>query len=450
MRKAGIGMDQKTELYAAKLSRMIRMETVSDYSGADTGKFEAFRLLLRDLFPSLFAHCEYTDLKDGFVLRWPGRNSETQPVLFMNHHDVVEPNGAWTHDPFSGEIADGKLWGRGTLDDKGGLWAMLQAAEELIEEGFVPAQDIWFSSASTEETTGAGADAISAWFLSQGIRFRMCFDEGGMILTEPIPGAKGQFAMVGVGEKGCADLRFTARSGGGHASIPEKNTPLVRLGKFMAEAEKHRVFPAAMEPAVCEMFRRFSPTMGAAGRLLTHPEKHAAVLCRVIASQYGKPAALLRTTIAFTMAQGSNAPNVIPSEAWVVGNMRYSHHQGQQDSLDAIRRLAAKYDVEMEVLDPGFPSRLTDMDGEAFRFTEKAIKTIFPDVIPVPYIMTGASDSRYFGRVCDQCIRFLPFAISDQQLDSVHGIDENIDLSALVPAVAYYRYLMKEVQHGQE
>ena len=191
MRKAGIGMDQKTELYAAKLSRMIRMETVSDYSGADTGKFEAFRLLLRDLFPSLFAHCEYTDLKDGFVLRWPGRNSETQPVLFMNHHDVVEPNGAWTHDPFSGEIADGKLWGRGTLDDKGGLWAMLQAAEELIEEGFVPAQDIWFSSASTEETTGAGADAISAWFLSQGIRFRMCFDEGGMILTEPIPGAKG-------------------------------------------------------------------------------------------------------------------------------------------------------------------------------------------------------------------------------------------------------------------
>lgn len=438
-------MDPKTERYAAALSRMIRMETVSSDSGSDPAKFESFRLLLRELFPAVFARCEYTALEDGFALRWPGRDPSALPVLFMNHHDVVEANGEWTHPPFSGDIADGRLWGRGTLDDKTGLWGMLQGAEELISEGFVPSRDIWFYSSCTEETSGHGADVASQWFLSQGIRFEMCFDEGSMILTEPIGGAKGDFALIGVGEKGCADLRFTARSAGGHASMPEKGTPLVRLGKFMAEAEKQRVFPLAMEPAVAEMFRRFAPTMGAAGKLLSDPAKHSAALCRLMTAISSKAGALLRTTIAFTMAQGSGAPNVIPSEAWVVGNMRYSHHQGREASFEAVRRLAAKYDVEMEVLDPGFPSRIADYNGSAFRLMERALAEVFPHVIPAPYIMPGASDSRFFDRVCDQCLRLVPVHISDRQLDSIHAGDENVDLAALVPAVAFYRFLMKEV-----
>ena len=438
-------MDARTEKYAATLSKMIRHETVSDYTDLPTNKFREFRILLRELFPSLFAHCEMTEFDNGFVLKWAGKDTAKAPVLFMNHHDVVEADGEWEHGAFSGEIAGGKIWGRGTLDDKGGLWAMLQAADELIEEGFVPAGDIWFSSSCTEDTTGKGADEIARWFEKQGIRFGMSFDEGGMILYEPISGAKGTFAMIGIGEKGCADMRFVVRSNGGHASMPEKDSPLVRLGKFMAEADRNRIFPKEMNPAVCEMFRRFAPYMGTAGKFLAKPEKYKAVLCRVIPAISGKAAALLRTTLAFTMAQGSGLPNVIPSEAWVSGNMRYSHHQGQQGSFDAVRKLAAKYDLEVQIDDPGVSSNLTDYNGTAFKLTEKALKTVFPDVVPVPYIMTGASDSRFFDRVCPQCIRFLPFRIDDRQLDSVHGKNENLDLATLVPAVTYYRFLMKEV-----
>ena len=125
--------------------------------------------------------------------------------------------------------------------------------------------------------------------------------------------------------------------------------------------------------------------------------------------------------------------------------MRYSHHQGQQGSFDAIRKLAKKYDVEVEITDPGVPSRLTDYKGNAFKLIEKTLSVIFPGVIPVPYIMTGASDSRFFDRVCDQCIRFLPFQISYEQLDSIHGINENLDLKTLVPAVEFYRILVQEV-----
>ena len=441
----GTGMERKTEEYAAVLSGMIRAQTVSVSAAEDDGRFDAFRALLKELFPAVFESCAYTEFPDGFALCWEGKNREKAPVLFMNHHDVVEANGAWKHGAFSGEIAEGKLWGRGTLDDKGGLWAMLQAAEELIREGFVPAGDIWFFSSSTEETDGRGADAASRWFESRGIRFDMCFDEGGMILEEPIPGAKGRFAMIGVGEKGCADLKFVARSGGGHASVPEKDSPLVRLGKFMAEADRHRIFPAEVSPVICETLRRLSQTMGAAGKLLARPERNRTVLKKLIPALSGKAAALLRTTIAFTMAGGSECTNVIPAEAWVVGNMRYSHHQGQEGSFAAVRKLAEKYGLETEVLDPGTPSRVTDFHERAFRLAEKAVQAVFPGVIPVPFIMTGASDARFFDRVCGQCIRFLPFQIDGQQLDSIHGKDENIDLEALVPAVWYYRYLIKEV-----
>ena len=430
--------------YAVSLGRMIRMETVSSLAETEGGreKFRAFRRLLRELFPALFRKAEYTEFADGFVLQWKGRDPSRMPILFMNHHDVVEAGGDWTHAPFSGEVSEGKLWGRGTLDDKGGLWAMLQAAEELAEDDFVPARTIWFSSSSTEETTGNGAEEIVRWFQGQGIRFKFCLDEGGMIFYEPIPGAKASFAMIGVGEKGCADLRFVARSNGGHASMPEKDSPLVRLGKFMAEVDKKRIFQAELNPALCEMLRRFSTVMkGGVSLFLAHPERHRLLLTAALLRR-PNTAALLQTTLAFTMAHGSEGTNVVPNEAWVVGNMRYSHHQGQEGSFRAVRKVAEKYGLEMEVMNPGTPSRIADYEEKGFRLVEQAIRAVFPGVIPAPYILIAASDARYFDRVCDQCIRFLPFALNSQQVRSIHGLDENVDVASLPPAVAFYKYLM--------
>ena len=430
--------------YAEILSKMIQKETVSSIENHNDRKFDCFRDLLKELFPVLFNNCTIYNFRNGIVLRWAGGGTKL-PVLFMNHHDVVEAGGKWKYEPFSGAVAENRLWGRGTLDDKGGLWAMLQAAEELVREGFRPACDIWFSSSSTEETTGEGAREIANWFVDQGIHFRMSFDEGGMIMYDPIGGANGTFAMIGVGEKGCADLKFIARSNGGHASTPPRNTPLVRLGKFMVAAERDNLFETQISPTICEMFRRFSPYMGKSGFILKHPEKYTTLIARIIPKVSTAAAALFRTTIAFTMAKGSEGLNVIPQEAWVTGNMRYSHHQGQEKSFEVICRLAKKYDLEVEIINAGEISGITDYNGDAFQLTERAIKKIFPNVEPVPYIMTGASDSRFFDKVSDQCIRFLPFQIDKQQLGSMHGIDENIDLASLSPAVAFYRYLYQEV-----
>lgn len=436
--------DQRTERYAQGLSRLIQAETVSVKNQTDKSKFYAFHQLLRDLFPGLFAACILEDFNGSFLLRWPGK-AAAAPILLMNHHDVVEATGDWTYPPFSGTIADGKVWGRGTLDTKGGLWAMLQAAEELVSEGFVPAQDTYFLSACTEETDGSGADRISKVLQERGIRFAMVLDEGGMILEEPIGGAKGTFAMVGLGEKGCADLKFIARSAGGHASTPGKNTPLVRLGKFMAAVDKGGLFKADIPPAICQMFEKLASTMSQPLRfVLGHPRLFKPVLLKVIPMVSATAGAMLQTTLAFTQAKGSDGSNVLPQEAYVIGNMRYSHHQGGEKSMEAVRRLAQKFDIETEVLEPGFASPLSSSDSDAFRLVEKAVSAAYPGVITAPYLMTGASDSRFLSRVSDNCIRFAPFQISDEQLESIHGIDENVDLSTLAPAVDFYKYILKE------
>lgn len=437
-------MCQRSEVYGQILSRMIRCKTVSTID--KNQKFDAFHALLQELFPNLFRVAEYEDIEGSILLRWKGSDPNLQPVGLMNHHDVVEAGGQWTHEPFSGDIADGKVWGRGTLDTKGGLSMMLQAAEELAAAGYTPKRDTYFISTCTEETTGYGGDRISKLLLERGIRFYMILDEGGMILHDPIGGADGTFAMIGVGEKGYVDLKFTARSIGGHASTPGKDTPLARLGKFMAEADKAKIFDVKMFATVAEMLRRFSPTMhGIMKTACGNVGLFRPLLTKIMPAISPSAAALLRTTLAFTMAKGSDGSNVLPQEAWVIANMRYSHHQGRDASIKAVTDLAVKYDIEVSIVKEGGASGLTDFTSEQFRFMEQAVEAIFPDFKAVPYIMNGASDSRYFSRVCDHCVRFVPIFIDKQQYASVHAVDENINLDQLPKAVDFYKYFIEHV-----
>lgn len=433
----------REEKYISNLSTLIQKETISSFSDTDLTKFREFHEILKNTFPHIFKACEFKDFEGSILLKWVGKNDKKNPILFMNHHDVVEATGNWKCDPFSAEIIEDKIYGRGTLDTKGGLFAMLEAADELAEKGFVPERTIYFESACNEETTGYGADTISKWMLDQGIKLDMTFDEGGMILYDPIGGAKGTFAMIGVGEKGCADLKFIARSNGGHASTPTKNTPLVRLGKFMAEIDKKPLFQVEMNDTIKEMFARFLPYMTSLKLGRDFVNLATPSLKKILPKMSSTANAFLQTTLAFTMAKGSNGTNVLPEEAYVIGNMRFSHHEGRDHSIKAVEEIAKKYDIEIEVLDPGFESRICSYTSDAFKLCEEACLATFNNIDRVvPYIMTGASDSRYFDRVCENCIRFLPFNITEEQMESIHGLNENIDISCLVPAVDFYTYLM--------
>ena len=432
--------------YAQKLGELLRFETVSDENDLQIEKFTAFHGLLKTLFPNIFAAAEYENVEGCLLLKWKGSRPEQKPVLFMNHSDTVEVQGEWEHPPLSGEISEGKVWGRGALDTKGGLWGMLQAADELAAEGFVPECDIWFESSCCEEITrvGCGAEKVAELLAERGIRFSMILDEGGMIMYAPLNGVNARFAMVGMGERGCSSVKFTARGKGGHASTPEKNSPLVRLGKFMADADRNKVFKVDLADVIKEMFRRFSPFVeGPLKRVYADPDAFAPLLKAVIPSTSATGRALVQTTIAFTMAEGSNGMNVIPAEAYVVGNMRISHHQGFESSYKAISALAEKYGIESEIIERPVETRLSDMNTKAFRLVEDAVSAAFEDVHTAPYIMTGCSDARFMERLGDSCFRFVPFLISQEQMESIHGLNECVDVDTLPGAVDFYKYVMR-------
>ncbi len=432
--------------YAEKLSRMVQMETISRRGQTETEKFRAFHGLLRELFPRVFAATEEVEIDGSLMLKWKGQ-SDKAPILLLSHMDVVEAGdeSEWKYPPFSGTVAEGKVWGRGAADTKCSLMAFLQAAEEMLAEGYTPACDVYLASSCTEEIGGDGSPKLVAWLKEHGVHLFMLCDEGGSIIQDPVVGVKGHFAAVGIFEKGYGDVKFIARSNGGHASAPARNTPIPRLAKFVAAVEKKSPFKAAFSPAVNAMFESIAPYCGNFGLRLVMANLwlFRPLLKRVMPLISSQAAAMLRTTIAFTMQSGSEGYNVLPHEATVCANMRFIPHQPTDESLAIITDMAAKYGIETEVVYRGYPSASLDLEGDAFAITREAIRACFPGVGVLPYVVTGATDARFYGEVCDSCVRFSPVNYGPEQMKGMHGLNENIESDCLPGAVEYYKTVIR-------
>ena len=433
---------KRTDEYVKKLSEMVQYETISKRGEENIEKFLGFHKVLEKLFPTVHEKLEKTEIDGNLLFKWKGKSSE-KPILIMSHQDVVEATGDWKYPPFSGEVAEGKVWGRGTSDTKCTVMAFFQAAEELLKEGYTPDCDVYIASSCTEEIGGDGAPKIVDYLDKQGVKLFLVCDEGGGIIQDPIAGIKGNFAMVGVFEKGYGDVKFIARSTGGHASAPPKNTPIARLSKFVAQVDKKNPFNVEFMPEVEAMFSKLAPYAGFGLRLIFGNlwlfKPLMKKLLPMISAQAG---AMLSTTIAFTMSEGSNGYNVIPQEASICANMRYIPHQGTDESLEVISNLAKKYDIETEVVYKGYPSPCVDINGEAFKMVETAINECFPGVGCSPYVVTGATDARFYSKICDSCVRFAPVIYGPEQMKGMHGLDENIECNTLQGAVDFYKKII--------
>lgn len=438
--------DGRAAAYGERLSKMVRCETISSRDRQDVTKFERFHSLLAELFPNVHAHCEKHVFDGSLLFRWAGRG-QADPIILMSHQDVVEAGGKWEHEPFSGDIDEnGRVWGRGTVDTKASLFCIFTALEELIASGFVPAGDVYIASSCTEEISGPGAPATVAYLKSQGVKPSLVLDEGGMILQAPIAGVKGLYAMVGVVEKGYADVKFTARSNGGHASAPGRNTPLVRLGRFMADIEDHPPFERQLSPTMEEMFRRLAPNMGFGLKaVLSNLWLFRPVLLKVLPAINASAGAMTQTTLAFTTAKGSDGLNVLPQEAYVTGNMRLIHHQAGPESFEAVRRVADKYAIETEVLYEDAPCPVVGYESKQFKLIEEITARVYPGVQVSPYVMTGGTDAKFYKDICPNCIRFAPLYIDEQQYGSVHGLNENIFQGALPHGVDFYKAVIEKM-----
>ena len=435
--------DARAMLLAQKLSKMIQYDTTSHANVHEEEKFLGFHKVLEELFPLVHEKLERTVIDGNLLYYWKGKSSE-KPILLMSHQDVVPAEGEWLHEPFSGDIADGKVWGRGASDTKCSVMAFFEAVEELLREGYTPDCDVYLASSCTEEWAGDGAPKIVEELKRRGVELFIVCDEGGGIISEPIGGIKGNFAMVGVFEKGKADVKFTARSTGGHASAPAKNTPIARLAAFVNEVETHTPFKRKFLPEVSAMFARLAPYAPFGLKLVMgNLWLFAPIMKPVLGRISAQAGAMLQTTIAFTMQSGSDAYNVLPQEATLGANMRFIPHQGEKESLEIIKALAAKHSLETEIVHSNDYTEPVDINGEAFKLVEKVIGETFPGLPVSPYVMTGATDAQFYQPICPSCIRFAPVIYGPEQMEGMHGLNENIEYNCLPGAVSFYQNLIK-------
>lgn len=436
---------ERAEKYGEQLATLVRKETISSRFDDDRTKFLEFHELLEEMFPNIHSNCEKHVFNGSLLFKWSGEGT-AEPIMLMSHHDVVEANGNWEHAPFSGDIDEkGRVWGRGTVDTKASLFCIMTAVEEMMADGYVPEGDIYIASSCTEEWSGEGAPLTAKYLKEQGVHLAFLLDEGGMIVEEPVGGVKGLYGMVGVVEKGYGDVKFIARSNGGHASAPGKNTPLVRLGKFMAEVDKKNPFAVEFSETVDEMFTRMAPNMDFGMKFIFANYSTFKPLLKVLLPSISSAAgAMIKTTLAFTTAKGAEGLNVLPQEAYVTGNMRFIQHQDNVESIKLISEIAKKYDIETEVIWQEAPCKPVDYKGSAFKLLEKVAADIYPGVGICPYTMTGGTDAKFYGEVCDNALRFAPLYIDAQQYASIHGLNENIYQGALPGGVDFYKMLIRK------
>ncbi len=435
----------------AKLQALIRIPTVSypDWSQVDTGAFDRLLDELRAQFPLLHDRLELTRIRShGLLLHWRGTSS-AKPVVLMAHLDVVPIAAAeWTREPFSGDIVslDGKpaVWGRGTLDDKGCVTAICEAVERLLAEGFAPTQDVWLSFGCDEEVFGQAAQAAVEELSSRGIAPWFVLDEGGAIAYDVMAGVQAPVGVVGLTEKGATALELTVLGDGGHASTPAQNGPTVRLARALTRLDKAQM-PARLTLPVAELFRRLAPQVSGAQRVIfSNSTRFAPIVARLLTRLGPEAAAMVRTTFAITMLEGSPAINVIAPKATAGVNARILPGDTVDDAVAHVKRAIGDDKVEVSVTMRGEASPISPMD-DAFALIESTITEVFPEAIATPYTMMAATDSRFFTTICERVYRFAPFRMTKHQRETIHAANEHIYVDDWLIGIDWYRRLIERL-----
>ncbi|WP_447647424.1 M20/M25/M40 family metallo-hydrolase [Microbacterium forte] len=435
---------------AERLSQMIQLPTVSaEVEERGTEPFESFVALIAQLYPLVHEHLaleRHTDF--GLLFHWTGRDAGAAgPVVLMAHYDVVpvDESDAWTHPPFEGVIADGVVYGRGALDDKGPLIVVLEAVENLLADGFTPARDVYLSFGGNEETFGRAAEEIARVLRDRGIIPWLVVDEGGAVVDAPLPFVPGRAAMIGVGEKGVMTLTLSARGEGGHASAPPALTAVRRVARAVDRLGP-RTFRPRPSKAIGRMLSQLgTQTPGPAGHLLRLLGSAPLVTGRLFAALGGEPAALVRTTVAPTMQSGGTAANVLPSQASATVNLRIALGETTQQTVLRVRRRIRDPLITVSVEEASEPSPESATDNAQFTLLADALAVSHPGVPAVPYVMMAATDSRHFHRFAPAVYRFAPLEMSNAQRASIHGVDENVEIVALERGERFHRALLERL-----
>lgn len=434
---------EKSEEYARRLAEMIKCKTVSAEDSYDDTEFAKLRSVISELFPLVTERTEKLTFSDDCWMYKLKGADEARNIMVMSHHDVVAADGEWEHEPFSGEIADGNIWGRGTVDTKTPLFAEFSALEELLSEGFVPPCNVYLGSSHNEEIAGDGIPSALKYFEENNIAFELILDEGGAIIDAPMGGVVCRCAMTAIHEKGRFKMECTASEGDSHTGLSANTeTPVVRMAKFIAEINSKNIFIRRMYPEVKAMFEGLAPYSTFPLRLVFSNLGLFSPLLKVLIPKINAQAAsMIGTMCSFTEINGKG------KECTATAFLRCVNDEDLKKDIEELKNVAKKYGIALtEAAEGNEYHRPADFTKPQFKYVQKCIGEIFPQVAAVPFVLPAGTDARHFSDICRCVVRFAPIDINAQQYASVHSPNENISVKAVGNAVAFYKYFLKNYQ----
>jgi len=442
------------QLVAAHLSQAVRFATVSQQPPipTDMAPFDGFIAWLSATYPEVHHGLSREILGGHTVLyKWAGKDAAAKPAMLTAHYDVVPvipgTEQAWKHPPFAGDIADGYVWGRGTLDDKSAVVTILEAVTYLLKQGYTPQQTIYLSFGHDEEIGGlAGAAAVADHLKAQKVRLAWSLDEGSFVLDGIVPGLPRPVASINVSEKGYLTLNITAHGAGGHSSMPPRETAVGILAQAIVALEKAPL-PGGLDGLTGEAFTALARYMSFGKRVLfANQWLFGALIGRELAKSPSTNA-MLRTTTAPTMLSGSIKENVLPIEATATVNFRLHPRDTPEQVIEYVKKVIADDRVSVTMLSGVGASRVAALDSPAYLAMAKAVRQVFGDVVVMPGITIAATDSKHYEAVSDNAYRFNPMMITSQDLTGFHGTNERLSIENLVRATRFYIDLIKSDAH---
>ncbi len=427
------------------LAELVRFPTVSnaDYDKTDKEAFIRYRKRLREMYPLVTEKSEYSEHGNtGMLFKLRGKSGE-RPTVLMSHYDVVPVvEERWEHPPFCGEIFDGHLWGRGTLDTKITMVGIMEAVEDALRAGWIPENDLYLSFGGDEEVSGLSCVATVDYLEKEGVRPALVIDEGGAVVEGVFPGVDKQIAVIGIGEKGMCEVKFTARGTGGHSSTPPKHTSLGKLAQTIVNMEKHP-FKAEVTAPVEGLFTKVGPYAPFGLRLIfANLWLFRGLLATISEKLGGEINAMMRTTTAATMAQGSKQANVLPNVSTANVNLRLLNNTTGRQALEHLKKQCVDgVDVEFVSLQEASPYASTE--SEAWKKVERAVRDTWPEAVVSPYLMIAGSDSRNYSRICRDVYKFSAMHMTKEERGLIHNDNERIKLENIDRTVEFFHRLLK-------
>jgi carboxypeptidase PM20D1 len=431
----------------------IKIQTISQpLTKPDQPAMLAFRNYLESNFPHIHAAAKREVVGDGSLLfTWQGTDPSLAPILLMGHMDVVPVDSTslskWKHPPFSGEIADGYIWGRGASDDKAAVLSILEAADTLAAGGFKPKRTLIFAFGDDEENDGNGAEALAALLKSRGVHPEFVMDEGGFVARGLVPGVKGDVALVSIAEKGIASVQLQVDSPGGHSSRPPVKTAIGVLSRAMARLEEQQM-TARISPVLGQMLDAIAPSMSFGNRLVVANRwLFSPLLIRSLATTPSGNA-LVRTTTALTMMNAGVKDNVLPTQATAVVNFRILPGDTVQAVLDHVHSVVNDSDIRISLYPTtaGEPSPISPTDSAGFKLLQQTVNAYFPDAPVTPNLLVARTDSVHYYQITPDVYRFFPAVRDETDIEAVHGINERMGTAAYVKAVQFMAAMMRGAQ----